>query len=152
MRKKESRHINNSKAPTPSELIEQPAVIHASPAKAPERVASKPSMPRPTLYSINTSQDRSTVIILGADGEEKNHISLDPDRVQKVYKAPNGKWSLVLFKVRNQQQYGVLAIDLTKGKLLDSVEVPAVPEGVTFGSHEALLSFAAGSSQRIPLQ
>ncbi|UFS68879.1 TIR domain-containing protein [Geomonas sp. RF6] len=119
------------------------------PAKAPEPAPAKPASPQ--LYTINTTQDRSTVILVGADGKEKEHISLDPDRVQKVYKASDGKWGVVVFKVRNEDKYGVIPIDLTHGKRQEPVTVPSLPEGVTFGSNEAVISFAAGKSQRISL-
>lgn len=102
------------------------------------------------LYSINTSQDRSTVSIINAKGEETDHISLDPDRIQGTYTAPDGKWSLVVFKTQNQPQYGALPIDLTKGKPRDTVEIPFFPETVTFENDQAVLTFH-GQTQRIAL-
>ena len=111
------------------------------------------SIPRATHYTVTTSSDNTTVILRTPSGDAEKHIALGQDRVQKIFNAADETWSLVVFKVRGQQQYRALAINLVTGSAQDDTQVPipSVPDGVDFKKGEVVMSFRGGESQRLPL-
>lgn len=136
---------NKTAAPAtnPKERIEVPV----TPGKAVPAMAKKVLQAR---YTVSLSEDRSTMILAKGSGDEK-HISLDPDRVQKIYTAPGGGWCLAVFKVRGQPLYGALPINLTRGAEGASEELSTLPEQVTFVGNEAVVKLSGGETRRIHL-
>jgi len=118
---------------------------------SPPKVPLTPTAKR-TRYSVQLSEDRGTVIIVGPAGQETDHISLDPDRVQKVFNAPDGKWSVAVIKVRNKPQYGAMPINLSNGSALETAEIPAMPNSVTFERMAVVMGFENSGTKRINLQ
>lgn len=116
-------------------------------------VVAKPLLPKATLYTISVSADKSTLLLVPPSGEER-HIAFGRDQVQKIFNAPDRKWSVAVFKVRGQQQYYALAVNLSAGTALEDaqVAVPSVPDEVHFKKKEVIMRFAGGDSQPLRLQ
>ena len=110
-----------------------------------------PRVVKTPKYSVKLSEDRGTIIIIGPNGQETDHIPLDPDRVQKIYNAPDGKWSLALIKVRNKPQFGAMPINLTNGSAIETSEIPSMPNSVNFEKIEVVMGFNNSETKRISL-
>ncbi len=107
---------------------------------------------KPASYSVMTSVDRATVIIVDSSGQEKDHISLDPDRVQEIYYAPDKRWSVVIFKTRNRPIYGALTVDLMTGTSKETLGIPSMPNAVIFDKQEVVMNFGDHETKRFKLQ
>lgn len=116
-------------------------------------VVAKPHLPKSTLYTLSVSADKGTLLLSSSSGEER-HIAFGRDQVQKIFNAPDRKWSVAVFKVRGQQQYYALAVNLSAGTALEDAQiaVPSVPDEVHFNKKEVILRFAGGESQPLRLE
>jgi hypothetical protein len=166
---RQQRLNDKTNTPSPAERValqERPEkVIPAKPASPPLAI-KKPTLVVPDIpqhnipkktpgagkYAVGLSEDRGTIIISASGGEERDHISLDPDRVQKIYTAPDGKWSIAVIKVRGKQQYGAMPINLQSGSPMETLEIPSMPISVTFEKRDAVMSFNNSDTKRINLQ
>lgn len=101
--------------------------------------------------TTRTSADRSTIQLVDAAGQNRSHVSLGRDRVQKTYSSPDGAWEIVVFKVRGEQVFGAIAIDLRGCQAGESTDLPALPEDVSFSGEEATLLGPGGATKRILL-
>jgi hypothetical protein len=113
----------------------------------------QPAMPAaaPQGCNVQLSQDRQTVILKDSAGQDRDHISLGEDRVQKIFKSKEGSWSFVVFKVRRVEQFGAFAIDLSSCQAQDHVEISAVPTDAAFEGEDILLTFSGGKTTRLKL-
>jgi hypothetical protein len=127
-------------------------VTTPKPAPTPEPPPISPPNPKPPSYTVKTSEDRTTIILANSSGEEQKFIPLGQDRVQKIFNAPNGKWSLIVCKVRNQQQFFAFAVDLKSGEQQKTLEIPSAPQNVAFEREEVVMNFAGGDRQRFTIR
>jgi hypothetical protein len=98
--------------------------------------------------TVKLSADRSTVHLMDASGgTEQKHVSLGQDRVQKVFNSPDGAWSVAIYKIRGAQQYGFIALDLTKCEEQQAVDVPSIASAAAFGQGEVVLTFENGEKR-----
>ena len=96
---------------------------------------------------MKLNKDRSTISLVDPAGSERKHVSLGQDRVQKVFNSPDGAWSVAIFKIRGEQQYGFIALDLTKCEEQLPVDVPSMASAAAFDQGEVVLTFEAGEKR-----
>jgi hypothetical protein len=100
---------------------------------------------------VALSQDRTTIRLVMAGGtQEKRHIALGTDRVQRVFTAQDKSWSAAIIKVRGRAQFGLITIDLTKCEAQQIRAVPELPTAAEFSADKVILTFSAGP-QTLPL-
>lgn len=142
------------------------------PASYPAPIPSNPSMPyqlppsplpspfgspppSPTGQAgcdIALSADRSMVTLVDrATGEEFQHVGLGQDRVQKIYTAPDASWAVATAKVRREQRFYFVAIDLAKCEPQDAVAIAGPAQEASFAESEILLKIG-GNEQRFALR
>jgi hypothetical protein len=84
---------------------------------------------------------------MDASGTERKHVSLGEDRVQKVFNSPDGAWSVAIYKIRGAEQYGFIALDLTKCEEQLPVDVPSIASAAAFDQGEVVLTFETGEKR-----
>jgi hypothetical protein len=90
--------------------------------------------------AVKLSTDRSTIhMVDSSTGVERKHLSLGQDRVQKVFSSPDNAWSVAVYKVRGAQQYGFIALELSKCEDQLPVDLEAVPSEARFDQAEVVL-------------
>ena len=77
-----------------------------------------------------------------------NHIALGQDRVQKIFKSPDENWSVVIFKVRQRQEYGAIAINAAQCNPQDARDIRSMPENIEFQGEEMLIKFPGNHVER----
>ena len=112
-------------------------------------VMQQPGMPG--LCAIRLSEDRSSVALLDGSGQEVNHIALGRDRVQKIFKSPDGNWNVLVFKVRQRQEYGAISVNVAQCDPQEAREIRAMPENIEFQGNEMLLAFPGNVVERLSL-
>ena len=100
---------------------------------------------------MKLSKDRSTISLIDPAGTERKHISLGQDRVQKFFNSPDGAWGVAIYKIRGMQQYGFIALDLTKCEEQPAVDIPSIASAAAFDQGEVVLSLEKGE-QRFKLK
>lgn len=122
------------------------------PSPLPSPFAPPPSPTGQAGCDIALSDDRSMVTLVDrATGEEFQHVGLGQDRVQKIYTAPDATWSVATAKVRREQRFYFIAIDLAKCEPQDSVAIAGPAQDATFAESEILLKIG-GNEQRFALR
>ena len=101
--------------------------------------------------AVKLSTDRSTIHLMDPDGTERKHVPLGQDRVQKVFTSPDGAWSLAIYKIRGEPQYGFIALDLAKCEEQPPVDLPSIASSASFDQGEVVLSLEKGE-QRFKLK
>lgn len=86
-----------------------------------------------------------------ATGTERKHLSLGQDRIQKVFSAPDGSWSVAVYKIRGAQQYGFIALELASCEDQLPVDLNAVPSAARFEQAEVVLTVES-EEKRFPLK
>lgn len=103
--------------------------------------------------TVKISGDRSVVSLVdSASGQTRNHIALNPDRVQKVFTSPDASWSLVMFKVRGRQQFGLIPVDLAECEVQDSIDIPVAAQSAQFEGDEVVLLYPDGKGHKVRLR
>lgn len=97
------------------------------------------------------SEDRTAVSLVDQAGQQVNHVALGQDRIQKIFNAPDGSWSVVVYKVRRVSQFGGIAINLVQCEAQEARDFQAVPEAVEFQGEEMTIRYPGGSEERYPL-
>jgi hypothetical protein len=100
---------------------------------------------------MKISTDRTSVSLTDQTGQQVNHVALGQDRIQKVFNAPDGSWSVVVYKVRRVDQFGGIAINLAQCDPQEARDLQAVPEAVEFQGEEMAVRYPGGSEERYPL-
>lgn len=100
---------------------------------------------------MKISTDRTSISLTDQTGQQVNHVALGQDRIQKVFNAPDGSWSVVVYKVRRVDQFGGIAINLAQCDPQEARELQAMPEAVEFQGEEMAVRFPGGSEERYPL-
>lgn len=100
---------------------------------------------------MKISEDRTSVSLTDQTGQQVSHVALGQDRIQKIFKAPDGSWSVVVYKVRRVNQFGGIAINLAGCDPQEAREFRAVPEAVEFQGEEMAVRYQGGSEERYPL-
>ncbi len=102
---------------------------------------------------VKVSSDRTVISLIEAGSQQaRDHVSINPDRVRKVVTSPDGNWSLVMFKVRGENSYGAIPVDLVKCEAQESVDIPAVTDNAQFEGDAVTLTYPDGTVQRFSLQ
>lgn len=155
--------MTNDTKPSPAVSPVQPQYAKVLPGPAPgnsrpvkpsepaERSSVKSTAKKQSHGFIRVESDGTTFVITGSNGEE-NHVTLGRDRVQKVYTAPDGRTGVVVFKVRESNQYMAIPVDLITGRDGDSHEISSNPSGVVFKNADAFLTYPQGGIQKIVLR
>ena len=128
-------------------VMQQPMPVQQPVQQAP--VMQQPGMPG--LCAIRLSEDRSSVALLDGSGQEVNHIALGRDRVQKIFKSPDGNWNVLVFKVRQRQEYGAISVNVAQCDPQEAREIRAMPENIEFQGNEMLLAFPGNVVERLSL-
>ncbi|MBA4390922.1 MAG: hypothetical protein C0399_08290 [Syntrophus sp. (in: bacteria)] len=81
---------------------------------------------------IQLSEDRTNIALIDQSGQETEHVSLGQDRVQKIFKAPDNSWNVVVFKVRQRQEFGAIAINMVECDAQEARDIWAVPVQIEF--------------------
>ncbi len=97
---------------------------------------------------IQLSEDRTTIALIDASGQEADHVSLGQDRVQKIFKSPDGSWNVVVFKVRQRQEFGAIAINMAECNAQESRDIRAVPIQIEFQDQEMVLMYSGNVTER----
>lgn len=100
---------------------------------------------------IKISEDRTSVSLTDQTGQQVNHVALGQDRIQKIFNAPDGSWSVLVYKVRRVNQFGGIAINLAQCDPQEAREFQAVPEAVEFQGEEMTVRYPGGSEERYGL-
>ncbi len=100
---------------------------------------------------VQLSEDRTTIALIDASGQEAEHVSLGQDRVQKVFKSPDGSWNVVVFKVRQRQEFGAIAINMMECNAQEARDIRAVPAQIEFQDQEMVLIYSGNASERFAL-
>lgn len=101
--------------------------------------------------AMRISEDRTAVSLVDQAGQQVNHVALGQDRIQKIFNAPDGSWSVVVYKVRRVSQFGGIAINLAQCEAQEARDFQAVPEAVEFQGEEMTIRYPSGSEERYPL-
>ena len=112
-------------------------------------MVGQPGMSGPCM--IRLSEDRSSIALLDGSGQEINHIALGGDRVQRIFKSPDGNWNVLVFKVRRRQEYGAIAVNIAQCDPQEAREIRSMPENVEFQADEMLLMFPGNIVERMSL-
>ena len=113
-----------------------------------------PMMQQPGMFgscTIRLSEDRSSIALLDGSGQEINHIALGRDRVQKIFKSPDGNWNVLVFKVRQRQEYGAIAVNMAQCDPQEAREIRSLPDNIEFQADEMLLMFPGNIVERLSL-
>jgi hypothetical protein len=100
---------------------------------------------------MKISEDRTSVSLVDQTGQQVSHVALGQDRIQKIFNAPDGSWSVVVYKVRRVSQFGGIAINLAQCQPQEAREFQAVPEAIEFQGEEMAVRYPGGSEERYPL-
>ncbi len=103
--------------------------------------------------TVKISSDRTVISLMEAGSSQaRDHVSINPDRVQKVLMSPDGNWSLVMFKVRGENSFGAIPVDLAKCEAQESVDIPAVTDNAQFEGDAVTLAYPDGTQKKFPLR
>lgn len=103
--------------------------------------------------TVKVSSDRTVISLIEAGSQQaRDHVSINPDRVRKVVTSPDGNWSLVMFKVRGENSYGAIPVDLVKCEAQETVDIPAVTDNAQFEGDAVTLTYPDGTMKRFSLQ
>ncbi|HAR96104.1 MAG TPA: hypothetical protein DCR97_09105 [Deltaproteobacteria bacterium] len=101
--------------------------------------------------TVKISTDRTSISLIDQTGQQVDHVALGQDRIQKVFNAPDGSWSVVVYKVRRVDQFGGIAINLAQCDPQAARDFRAIPEAVEFQGEEMAVRYPGGSEERYPL-
>lgn len=101
--------------------------------------------------TIRLSEDRSSIALVDGSGQEINHIALGRDRVQKIFKSPDGNWNVLVFKVRQRQEYGAIAVNIGQCDPQETREIRSMPDNIEFQADEMMLMFPGNVVERFSL-
>lgn len=144
--------------PPPSSFPAPPPAGSSLPYQLPP--SSLPPLPFATTPSptgqagcdVALSADRTTVALVDrASGEDFQHVGLGQDRVQKIYTAPDATWSVATAKVRREQRFYFIAVDLAKCEPQEAVAITGPAQEATFAGSEVVLKIG-GNEQRFALR
>ncbi|MHB8108533.1 MAG: hypothetical protein ACYDHW_00700 [Syntrophorhabdaceae bacterium] len=93
------------------------------------------------MCTIQVSEDRSSIALLDGSGQEINHVALGRDRVQKIFKSPDGNWNVLVFKVRQRQEYGAITVNIPQCDPQEAREIRGIPENIEFQGDTMQLRF-----------
>ncbi len=114
-------------------------------AVVPPRADAGPCRAEPT-------PDRQTLLLVsGAPALPRTQLPLGEFRAQQVVHSPDGRWAVVLTKLRGAAQYAAMSIDLERCALQRVVELRSAGEDVRFDGDHAVLRLSGGE-QRIGLR
>jgi len=103
--------------------------------------------------TVKISSDRTVISLMEAgSAQAREHVSINPDRVQKVLTSPDGNWSLVMFKVRGESQFGAIPVDLAMCEAQESVDIPAVTDNAQFEGETVTLVYPDGMQKKLSLR
>ncbi len=103
--------------------------------------------------TVKISSDKTVISLMEAGSQQaRDHISINPDRVQKVLSSPDGNWSLVIFKVRGEASYGAIPVDLAKCEVQESVDIPALTDTAQFEGDAVTLVYPGGMQKKLSLR
>ncbi|MEA5115900.1 MAG: hypothetical protein VB050_17940 [Geobacteraceae bacterium] len=103
--------------------------------------------------TVKISSDRTVISLMEAGSPQaRDHISINPDRVQKVLTSPDGNWSLVMFKVRGENSYGAIPVDLAKCEVQEYLDIPAVTDNAQFDGETVTLVYPDGMQKKLSLR
>lgn len=134
-----------------------PAPIPSSPSlpyqlPPPPFTSAPPSPTGQAGCDVALSADRTTVALVDrATGEEFQHVGLGQDRVQKIYTAPDATWSVATAKVRREQRFYFIALDLAKCEPQEAVAITGPAQEASFAGSEVVLKIG-GNEQRFALR
>ena len=130
---------------TPFQLA--PGAFPTAPAPAPAQPAAGPAC------ILKLSPDRSTLRLLDASGvSEKRYVSLGQDRVQHVYNSADGAWSVAIYKIRGEAQFGFIAVDLANCQDQEPVGLPGPATAARVEAGEVTFQFENGKSHKFSLK
>lgn len=135
-------------------LYQQSPPSYGSPsvAPAPAFIPVAPSVTGQSGCITELNTDRTSVALIDrATGQELQHVALGQDRVQKLFSAADETWSVAFVKVRGEQKFYVIAVDLARCEAQAAVVVAEPVQEVSFAGAEAVLKSSTGE-QRLPLR
>lgn len=101
--------------------------------------------------TMRISEDRTAISLVDQGGQQVNHVALGQDRIQKIFNAPDGSWSIVVYKVRRVSQFGGIAVNLAQCEPQEARDFQAVPEAVEFQGEEMTVRYPGGNEEQYPL-
>ncbi len=119
-------------------------------AQPPVAMVATPSAPGGTCR-VQPSPDRQTLSLLGPDGLPRRHVPLGEFRVQRVVHSDDGAWAVALTKLRGEDQFAAMTLDLSRCESANTVDLPATGEDVRFDGDAAVVRLAKGE-RRVPLR
>lgn len=147
-------------APAPGGSIASPMQQRRSSAYAPSAgyAAAAPAAPliatpsaAPGNCRVQPSPDRQSLSLLGADGLPRRHVPLGEFRVQRVVHSGDGAWAVAITKLRGENQFAAMTLDLAKCETANTVDLPAAGEDVRFEAEAAVVKLGKGE-RHVPLQ
>jgi hypothetical protein len=106
-------------------------------------VAPTPSAAGGTC-KVQPSPDRTSISLVGPDGQPRRHAPLGEFRVQQVVHSPDGQWAVVLTKLRGEPQFAAMTVDLNRCETTNTFDLPAAGEDVRFEADAAVVQMTRG--------
>jgi|DewCreStandDraft_4_1066084.scaffolds.fasta_scaffold69320_2 hypothetical protein len=101
---------------------------------------------------VQPSPDRQTLSLMGADGLPRRHVPLGEFRVQRVVHSADGAWAVAITKLRGENQFAAMTLDLAKCESAHTVDLQAAGEDVRFDAEFAIVKLNNKGEQRVPLR
>jgi hypothetical protein len=89
---------------------------------------------------------------MGADGLPRRHVPLGEFRVQRVVHSADGAWAVAITKLRGENQFAAMTLDLAKCESAHTVDLQAAGEDVRFDAEFAIVKLNNKGEQRVPLR
>jgi hypothetical protein len=119
-------------------------------AQPPVAMVATPSAPG-GMCRVQPSPDRQTLSLLGPDGLPRRHVPLGEFRLQRVVHSDDGAWAVALTKLRGEDQFAAMTLDLSRCESVNTVDLPATGEDVRFEADAVVVRLAKGE-RRVPLR
>jgi hypothetical protein len=119
-------------------------------AQPPVAMVATPSAPG-GMCRVQPSPDRQTLSLLGPDGLPRRHVPLGEFRLQRVVHSDDGAWAVALTKLRGEDQFAAMTLDLSRCESANTVDLPATGEDVRFEADAVVVRLAKGE-RRVPLR
>lgn len=100
---------------------------------------------------VQSSPDRQSLSLLGADGLPRRHVPLGEFRVQRVVHSGDGAWAVAITKLRGENQFAAMTLDLARCETANTMDLPAAGDEVRFEA-DAVVVRLGQAERRVPLK
>lgn len=119
-------------------------------AQPPAAMTAKPSAAGGHCRA-QPSPDRQTLSLVGPDGLPRRHVPLGAFRVQRVVHSDDGTWAVALTKLRGEERFAAMTLDLARCETANTVDLPATGGDIRFESDAVVVRLVQGE-RRVPLR